>query len=380
MGFNLDNIAAEQNIPKDKSPGRERTPLLERELTIFGKTFSNKKKEDFYTELSVLLTAGVPLKESLKLIGEGQKKEQQKKLFQDLGQQLVSGSSFSEAIQKQKEFTEYEFYSLKIGEESGTLSTIAAELGAFFAKKNEQRRNLINALTYPIIILVTAVLVVIFMLRLVVPMFQDIFKQNNVELPWITQVIVAISDFIKDYGWWLVLLVITFILLRKLLFNSQVLKKRIDYLLLKIPYLGNFLKAVYLAQFTRAISLLTASKVPVLNSIELAGKMIGFAPLNDALDSVNRKILKGESLSNSLKGNRIFDAKMISMVKVAEETNQTEFMFERLNQQYSIEVQQKSKLLSTLMEPMIILVVGICVGVILVAMYLPMFKLGSVLG
>ncbi len=379
MGFNLENIAPDQSIPKDKSE-REKTPLLERELTFFGKAFSNKRKEDFYTELSVLLTAGVPLKESLKLIGEGQKKEQHKKLFQDLGQQLVSGSSFSEAIKKQKEFTEYEYYSLKIGEESGTLSTIASELGTFFAKKNEQHRNLINALIYPIIILVTAVLVVIFMLRLVVPMFQDIFKQNNVELPWITQVIVAISDFIKDYGWWLVLLVIAFIVLRKLLFNSQALKKRIDYLLLRIPYMGSFLKAVYLAQFTRAISLLTASKVPVLNSIELAGKMIGFAPLNDALDVVNQKILKGESLSNSLKGNRIFDAKMISMVKVAEETNQTEFMFERLNQQYSIEVQQKSKLLSTLMEPMIILVVGVCVGVILVAMYLPMFKLGSVLG
>ncbi|MGW9686748.1 type II secretion system F family protein [Flagellimonas sp. 2504JD1-5] len=380
MGFNLDNISTTNTQSKDGAIAKEKVPLLERELTFLGKSFSNKKKEDFYTELAVLLKAGITLKEALQLIEEGQKKEKQKELFKNLGESLLSGASFSEAIREKKEFTEYEYYSIKIGEESGTLDTIAAELGSFFAKKNEQRRNLVNALTYPIIILVTAILVVIFMLRLVVPMFQDIFKQNNVELPWITRFIVSVSDFIKDYGWWIVLLIITMLILRKALFGQEGFKKRMDYLLLRIPYLGNFIKSVYLAQFTRAISLLTASKVPVLNSIELAGKMIEFYPLTDALKSVTGKIMQGESLSNSLKGNKVFSNKMISMVKVAEETNQTEFMFERLNQQYSIEVQQKSKLLSTLLEPMIILVVGICVGVILVAMYLPMFKLGSVLG
>ncbi|SNY99700.1 type II secretion system F family protein [Flagellimonas pacifica] len=378
MGFNLENIAAKK--AQNGAEPKKKVPLLERELTFFGKSFSNKRKEDFYTELAVLLKAGINLKEALLLIEEGQKKEQQKELFKDLGESLLSGSNFSEAIRRKKEFTEYEYYSIKIGEESGTLDSITKELGSFYAKKNEQRRNLVNALTYPIIILTTAILVVIFMLRLVVPMFQDIFKQNNVELPWITKFIVSVSDFIKDFGWWIVLIFIGALLLRKALFGNDWFKKRMDYLLLSMPYVGSFLKAVYLAQFTRAISLLTASKVPVLNSIELAGKMIDFYPLREALDLVSTKIMQGENLSNSLKGNKIFSNKMISMVKVAEETNQTEFMFERLNQQYSIEVQQKSKLLSTLMEPMIILVVGICVGVILVAMYLPMFKLGSVLG
>lgn len=380
MGFNLENISTTNTQSKSGTEVKEKIPLLERELTFLGKSFSNKKKEDFYTELAVLLKAGITLKEALQLIEEGQKKEQQKELFKNLGESLLSGSSFSESIKEKKEFTEYEYYSIKIGEESGTLATIATELGSFFAKKNEHRRNLVNALTYPIIILVTAILVVVFMLRLVVPMFQDIFKQNNVELPLITRFIVSVSDFIEDYGLWMLLLIIAMLILRKALFGHDGFKKRMDYLLLRIPYLGNFIKSVYLAQFTRAISLLTASKVPVLNSIELAGKMIEFYPLTDALNSVTGKIMQGESLSNSLKGNKVFSNKMISMVKVAEETNQTEFMFDRLNQQYSIEVQQKSKLLSTLLEPMIILVVGICVGVILVAMYLPMFKLGSVLG
>lgn len=380
MGFKLDTKTTASATVLENAKNEQKPSIWEREITLFGKPFSNKKKEDFYTELGVLLKAGITLKESLKLIEEGQKKEKQKVLFQTLGDQLLQGSSFSEAIREREEFTEYEYYSIKIGEESGTLVTIATELGAFFAKKNEQHRNLVNALTYPVIILVTAVLVVIFMLRMVVPMFQDIFEQNHVKLPWITRFIVSVSDFISAYGWWMVLGILGLIVLRKMIFGNERFKRRMDYMVLRVPYLGNFLKAVYLSQFTRAISLLTASKVPVLNSIELAGKMIDFFPLRDALETVNSNILQGKSLSESLKGNKVFSNKMISMVKVAEETNQTEFMFERLNQQYSIEVQQKSKLMSTLLEPMIILIVGICVGVILVAMYLPMFKLGSVLG
>ncbi|RDY60787.1 type II secretion system F family protein [Flagellimonas nanhaiensis] len=380
MGFNLQNIAHKESPKRDDTIGKVKKPLLEREVRLFGKPFSNKKKEDFYTELSILLKAGITLKEALKLIEDGQKRESHKALINFLGESLLSGKSFSEAVREKKEFTEYEYYSIKIGEESGTLETIAKELGLFFAKKNEQRRDLVNALTYPIIILITAVLVVIFMLRLVVPMFQDIFKQNNVDLPWITRMIISVSDLIKDYGWWILLALIVVVFGRKLLFKQDKFKRAADYLMMRIPYLGAFLKAVYLAQFTRALSLLTASKIPMLNSIEMAGKMIDFYPLRDALDSVNKKIIQGESLSNSLKDRAIFSNKMISMVKVAEETNQTEFMFDRLNQQYAIEVQQKSKLLSTLLEPMIILVVGTCVGVILVAMYLPMFKLGTVLG
>ncbi|KAB5492145.1 type II secretion system F family protein [Flagellimonas hadalis] len=378
MGFKLEDI--EKVSANQRKSVEDRIPILERELTWFSKPFSNKKKEDFYTELGVLLKAGITLKEALKLIEEGQKKETQKKIVANIGESLLSGFSFSEAIKNRKEFTEYEYYSIKIGEESGTLETITKELGLFYAKKNEQRRNLVNALTYPIIIMVTAMLVVVFMLRMVVPMFQDIFKQNQVELPWITRFIVSLSDFIGHNGWWILLFLVTALFLKKTLFDNRWFRRQMDYLMMRVPYLGSFLKAVYLSQFTRAISLLSASKVPVLNSIELASKMIDFYPLNDALISVEEKIVRGESLSDSLRGNAIFSNKMISMVKVAEETNQTEYMFERLNQQYSIEVDQKSKLLSTLLEPMIILVVGVCVGVILVAMYLPMFKLGSVLG
>jgi len=213
-----------------------------------------------------------------------------------------------------------------------------------------------------------------------VPMFQDIFVQQKVELPAITKFIISISGFMKSYSW-LLLFIIILLLVSRTAFSQKIwFKKNKDRLILKLPFIGDFVKTIYLSQFTQSVTLLTASKVPVVNSIQLVKQMINFYPLKDALEAVESDILRGNSLSESLSKQTIFDQKMIAMVKVAEETNQNEFIFERLNHQYNTEVDQRSKLLATIMEPIIILIIGVLVGVILIAMYLPMFKLSSVLG
>ncbi|WP_127019771.1 type II secretion system F family protein [Flagellimonas beolgyonensis] len=378
MGFKLEQTLDKKAPVSMENQGLDR--WLKKEITLFGSFFNNKRKEEFYSEMAILLKAGVQLREALELLKENHKKEKFQVFFGQMVSELDKGSSFSEVLKTRKEFTEYEFHSVQIGEESGTLPTVFQELAAFFRQKNEQRRNLVNALTYPLIILSTAILVVVFMLRMVVPMFEDIFKQNKVELPTITQWIIAVSNFIKDYGALVVLVVGILLLLRKPLLKNEQIKRRRDYLLLKVPYVGNFVRSVYLTQFTQAVALLTSSKVPMLNGIQLVKRMIGFVPLQDALDNMETRIMKGVALHESLKGNRMFDNKMVSLIKVAEETNQTEYIFEKLHQQYAIEVQQKSKMLSTIMEPLIIVVIGIFVGVILVSMYLPMFQLSTVLG
>lgn len=377
MAFQLDNIA--KPVPLKKKPTNE-VSFLKKEITLFSSVFSNKVKEDFYTELGVLLKAGVSLKDSLDLIKNSQKKQYNKNVLNNIVNNIISGQTFSDTLKTEKPFTEYEYYSIKIGEETGTLAQVSEQLGGFFTRKNEQRRQVINALTYPIIILSTAVVAVVFMLQYVVPMFQDIFKQQGVELPSITQFIINISESLSQYGWIFFLVFLGLFVLQKLLNKKQKYKQLKDTFLLKIPLVGSFLKLVYLSQFTQAVSLLTASKVPVVNSIQLVKQMIQFHPLQHALETVEKHILKGESLSKSLSYSNLFADKMIALVKVAEETNQTEFIFDRLNQQYNTQVQQRSKTLSTIMEPFIILFIGIIVGVILIAMYLPMFKLSSVLG
>ena len=377
MAFQLDNIA--KQTPTKKETNNDLS-FLKKEITFFKNTFSNKIKEDFYTELGVLLKAGVSLKEGLELIENSQKKKQNKDVLNKIVQDVVSGQSLSDALSSNNQFTSYEYYSIKIGEETGTLARVSEQLGDFFARKNEQRRNLISALTYPVIILSTAVLVVTFMLNYVVPMFQDIFKQQGVELPTITKLIIKVSEFMQSYGLMLLFIIIAIIASQSFLNKKKRFKELKDKLILKVPFIGNFVKTVYLSQFTQAVSLLTASKVPVVNSIQLVKQMINFYPLQHALEIVEQHILKGESLSESLRQHKLFDDKMIALVKVAEETNQTEFIFDRLNMQYNTKVQQQSKMLSTIMEPFIILIVGILVGVILIAMYLPMFKLSSVMG
>lgn len=377
MAFQLDNIQPQTPI---KKKGPTETSFLKKEITLFNKPFPNKVKEDFYTELSVLLKAGITLKDALELIQNSQKKKQNKTVLNNVYNDVVAGLSLSEAIHKQKPFTNYEYYSLKIGEETGTLFQVTEQLGSFFARKNEQHRNLISALTYPFIILTTALLVVGFMLQYVVPMFQDIFKQQNVELPAITKLIISVSEFVQNYGLILFLTLIVLIASQSFLNKQKRFKQLKDTFILRLPFIGNFIKVIYLAQFTQAVSLLTASKVPVIHSIQLVKQMINFYPLQYALENVEQQILKGASLSKSLSEHKLFDDKMIALVKVAEETNQTEFIFNRLNTQYNTQVQQQSKMLSTIMEPFIILIVGVLVGVILIAMYLPMFKLSSAMG
>ncbi|NQX85432.1 MAG: type II secretion system F family protein [Flavobacteriaceae bacterium] len=377
MGFELDNI---QRHHKRKAKSNDKTSFLEKEITFFGHTFSNKVKDDFYTELSVLLRAGITLKEALELIEESMKKKAQKEKLNIISKAIISGSSLSESIKRIKEFSEYEYYALKIGEETGRLIEVTGQLSEFYSRKNEQRRNLMSTLTYPAIILTTAILVVVFMLNYVVPMFQDIFEQQKVELPVITKFIISCSAFLKGYGWILLLVFLTLIGSRAFFSKKKWYKKLKDKFILKLPFIGEFVKIIYLSQFTQAVSLLTASKVPLVNSIQLVKKMIDFYPLQDALAAIEQDILKGKTLSLSLKPHKLFDSKMIALVKVAEETNQNEFIFKRLNVQYKSQVQQKSKLLSTLLEPVIIMIVGLLVGVILIAMYLPMFKLSSVLG
>lgn len=378
MAFKLENTQSKGITQNKKQSSIE--DLLKKEIFLFGERFNNKKKQAFYQELAVLLKAGITFKEGLTLIVESLKKNTDKELIQSILNDVINGKPFSEALLESKSFSEYEFYSLQIGEETGTTAQVCQELGIFFERKNEQKRIIIAALTYPSIVLTTAIVVVVFMLSYVVPMFQDIFRQNNVELPMLTKVIVKLSTLTKTFGIYGLLLVGLLFFASQIFKDNKKFRKTLHHFLLKIPVFGTFINKVYLAQFTQAVALLTTAKIPLLNSIQMVKKMIRFVPLQEALDKVENSILKGNSLSASLKENPLFDNRIISLVKVAEETNKTEYVFKQLSEQYNQEVVQQSKTMTTVLEPLIILIVGVIVAVLLVAMYLPMFQLSSAIG
>lgn len=376
MAFQLDNI---QKNKKEKKDSFDINSILKKEINLFGNSFSNKKKEAFYTELAVLLHAGLELKDSIELIGTEQKKEIDKDLFQNIINNLIEGKNLSDAIKKQKHFSEYEYYSIQIGEKTGTLQKVIEELGLFFKRKNEQRRTILSALSYPIVVLCTAFLAILFMLQFVVPMFADIFKQNKVELPWLTQQIIFFSESFAKYYWLGSFVFIGIFIFIKLFRKKVWYRKLFSKILLKIPFVGDFIRKVRIAQFTQAISLLVSAKVPLLNGIQLTRKMIHFYPLQISLKHIEDDILLGKTLYKSISKQSFFDKKMASLIKVAEETNQTETIFNRLTYQYNQEIEYKSKMISATIEPIIILLLGGIVAIVLIAMYLPMFQLSTVI-
>lgn len=374
MAFQLKNIAT----TKKETPSFDIENILKKEISL-GNGFSNKKKESFYTELSVLLNAGLTLKDALVLVSEEQKKAKDQQLFKAIIQDLIDGKNLSDAIKEQQVFSEYEYHAIRIGEQTGTLEKVTKELGDFYKRKNAQRSTIISALSYPIVVLFTALLAILFMLQFVVPMFAAIFKQNKVALPWITKKIMAASNIFQEYWGSLLFLVILIIITKKLVKNKNWYQKHTSLILLKTPLVGEFIRKVKIAQFTQAITLLTGAKVPLLNGIQLTKKMIGYYPLERALEKVENDILQGKSLYESMGTCKIFDRKMVSLIKVADETNQNETIFKRLTAQYTQEIEYQSKMISATIEPFIILILGAIVGLILVAMYLPMFKLSTVI-
>ncbi len=196
----------------------------------------------------------------------------------------------------------------------------------------------------------------------------------------VTQVIIKMSNTFERYFW------IGMILILAMVFFIQFSKKKIWYkkakasFWLRVPFVGEFIRKVKIAQFTQAINLLTGSKIPLLNALELTRQMIDYYPLQHALLKVESDILKGKTLYESIKDIPIFDKRMSSLIKVAEETNQNETIFKRLTDQYNEEVEYKSKMISATIEPFVVLILGIIVATVLIAMYLPMFKMSAVIG
>ncbi len=376
MGIKISTVKKQSK----KETSFDVSEILTKEITVFGKAFNAKKKEQWYAELNVLLKSGIDLRSALELLSETQKKDKDQKLMTSMLTQLVEGSSFSEILKQNKNFTDYEYYAVRIGEQTGQLAQITLELSEFYKRKNELRREIIASLTYPIIVMCTALIVIVFMLRYVVPMFVDVFRQNKVELPGITKGIIGFSDFISNHGF--LVLILLAISIGVLIFVSKKLwyRKILGTLQLKLPILGAYFRKIYMAQFTQAISLLTSAKVPMVDSIDLVKNMIDFYPLQEGLRKAKYGILSGGTLSTSFSESPIFDKKMIAMVRVAEETNQTEFIFQKLNEQYNQQVRHQSQIISNVLNPLLTIGVGIIVGVILIAMYLPMFRLSSVIG
>jgi type IV pilus assembly protein PilC len=381
-GININDLRRPQTTTAGtpKPGGKSLRDLLETDISIFPVKFTDKTKEEFYLELSTLLTSGLDMKSALELLEAEQDKPQRAAIMRNIKDNLVNGDMLWEAMQRTGEFTPYEYFSIQIGEETGRIGEVLNQLYQFYHSKLKQRRQFIGALSYPVIILLTSIGAVAFMLLFIVPMFNDIFKRFGGELPYMTRIIINFSGFIKSY----ILLVIAlfggtgYILYRNRekpgmrKFSSQVIRR--------IPVIGRIIYAVQLARFCSSMALLLGSKVPIIRSINLVSQMITFYPIQITLESMAADILNGVSLHESMSHFPVYSRKMVSLLKVGEEVNKLDVFFEKLSQQFSSDVEHQTGLLNTFLEPVMIIFLGLVVGFILLAMYLPMFQVSTSIG
>jgi len=370
---------------KPEAPGPEQKKeesggiiaFLSKDISFGGTQLPDKKKEEFYVEFSTLLLSGVDLKTAFDLVLLDQKNSKDNKLFQEIKGNVLVGDSLSDAIRKSDKFSNYEFFSLRIGEETGKLGEVMKELALFYKSKISQRRKIISALTYPLIVLSTSVGAVLFMLKFVVPMFSDIFTRFGGELPAITAFILKVSQFMDRTFWWGVLAILILVVFIRVNRKQLWWRKWSSKIMLRLPLFGDIIRKVHLARFANTMRLLVSTNTPLLQSIQLVQQMTDFYPIAQSLEGAEKEILQGESLHAALAKYPFYPPKTVQLIRVGEEVNRLDFFFEKIATQLTEEVEYKTSTLSSLLEPFIIIFLGLVVGLILIAMYLPMFQMSN---
>lgn len=351
------------------------TAALNKDIQLFGRGLSWQHKEAFFSELSVLLRAGLDIRSALELIQANQNKAKIKEVYEQVYETLVGGAGLAEAMIASEKFSVYETSSIRIAEESGKLLPVLDRLAAHFAKNIQLKRLLISALSYPVLVIIVAGFSLLFLLNFLVPLFGDIYARLNQELPAITQFIIDFSERLNQALPYIAVATIILLGAGYYFRKSTGFKKLSAILLIRVPLFGQLIRKVYLSRFCHGLSFLLSSSVPLTQALGLVGDMVSFYPISSRLDDVKRQILQGDSLHESLRLISIVPARMLALIKIGEQTNHLGPMLAKIAEQYDDEVEQKTKVLGSLLEPLLIVFLALTVGLVLVSMYLPIFKL-----
>ncbi len=370
---------------KDTQPKNEQGSVVEKlstalntDIKIFEKKFGAVQKEAFYSELGLLLSSGIDIKTALEIIEDQLKVKKHKLIIEQIKNDVISGQSIWESVQKHNSvFTTYEYQSIKIGEESGKLPEVLVELGKFYTSAIKLRRQIIGTLTYPVVVLVMSVLIVQFMLSFVVPMFSDIFKHTGTDLPWVTRQLIRVSSHSGLIFYTLLCIALLGFLVFKTQQHKIWFRKYTAAFFLKIPIVNELIRKIYLARFCQSMKLLLGSKILLIDALDLVKNMIGYYPIEHALDTVKKDVYSGKLLNESLAEHTIFPKKLVSLIKVSEEVNAPEVIFDKLNKQYSEEIEHQQAVIGKVIEPLFLVLLGGLVGFILIAMYTPLFQMSS---
>jgi type IV pilus assembly protein PilC len=351
--------------------------LLNKEITLFKKKFDDRKKQIFFMELHSMISSGVNLKNALEIIIAQESDADLKSKFEIIEQRLVEGCSLAEALQLSGLFSSYECVTTKTGEETGRLSEVIKSLSIYYSGRIKQRRQLIAAISYPAVILTFSFVVVIFLMTVMIPMFQSVFSKFNSELPASTKAVFAFSETIRAVWLELVLVSIAALLVYARNRNRRKIKDIKTKIVKHLPFFGAIYRGIAIAGFCKSMAFLISSKVPLNRCIELQRELCTYMPIQNALQSIEDDLINGCMLHESFNRVADFNIKFIAMIRIGEEINQLGKFFDTLAEQYTAEIDFRITQMNALLEPFLIIFLGLVVGFILITMYLPMFEISN---
>lgn len=346
-----------------------------------GGSVDNKDVVIFSRQLSTLVSSGVPIVQGLTILSEQAESPNFKLVLNSLRTDIEAGLSIADGMKKHPNaFTELYVAMIRAGEVGGILDTILERLSAYLEANEALKAKVKSALMYPIVVFSAAGLITIFLIVFVIPIFKDIFAGFGAELPFITQMLIDISDFMRSKILYLIPPIGLSVWGFKKWTKTPKGEYQVDKISLQLPIFGILLKKVAIAKFSRTLGTLIKSGVPILQGLETVAKTAGNKVIEAAIDNSQKSIKEGGRISDPLKKANIFPPMVTQMISVGEETGGLDTMLTKIADFYDQEVDTAVKGLTSMLEPLIMIFLGIVIGTIVIAMFMPMFSLGEMVG
>ncbi len=332
-------------------------------------------------QMATMIGAGIPIAQTMRAIGKGHENGAMEKLMMDLSKDVESGTTLSGALSKHPVHFNRLFTSLtEAGEESGKLDTMLDRVASYNEKIEAIKSKVKSAMTYPLIVLFIALLVTVLLLLFVIPQFEALFEGFGADLPTLTQMVVNLSEWMQE-KWYIafgvvIVSVVAFMMAYK---RSEKLQFAMDRLLIRLPIFGVILKKSALARFSRTLAIIFSAGVPLVEGMDTVGAATGNRVYQKAVNDVKNDISTGRSLEYAMTDTKVFPNMMLQMVASGEESGELEVMLDKVADFYEREVDDAVDALSSLIEPLMIVLLGGIIGTMVLAMYMPIFKMASVI-
>jgi type IV pilus assembly protein PilC len=347
----------------------------------FGGKVSEKEVAIFTRQFSTMIDAGLPLVQSLEILASQQDNKAFQKVLVQIRQDVEGGATLAAALKKQpKTFTDLYANMVEAGEAGGILDTILNRLAAYIEKSITLKKRVKSAMIYPSTIVSVALVVVTFLLLFVIPTFKSMFEGFGATLPLPTRIVLAMSRLVRQFFIPMIIAFVGMIIGLRYYYKTEKGRKVIDTLLLKAPVFGMLLRKVAVAKFTRTLGTLISSGVAILDGLEITARTAGNKVVEEAIMKTRVSIAEGKTIAAPLKETTVFPPMVVQMIAVGEQTGALDSMLSKIADFYDDEVDTAVSNLTSLLEPLLMVFLGVVIGGVVIAMYLPIFKLVTVIG